>query len=613
MKLVHVAALCFGFWVAAAHAAGPVWHRSATLDYEVAADGTSVAQETWEVRADTASVAHTIAQQTFSFIADMEQVELLEAYTQKSDGRRIPVAAESVLAQAVSTSASAPQFSAAEARTIVFPSVAAGDTVHYALRRRSHETLFPGRFTLTLTPGGWDTTERTEITIAAPAGMALRVETAGLDELPGEPAGAGRAVRRWGRSAQRAGSLSLDVSSFDDYAEVGRAYAVRAWPRSQPGAGVRALAARLAGGAGDRREIARRLYRYVSSEIRYVATFLGQGRVVPRAAETVLAEGWGDCKDHAALLQALLAAEGIEAQPALISLRDLYTLPLAPGLGALDHVITFVPELDLFLDSTAAYAPFGLLPAGEYDKPVVLASPEDAHLARTPTMPPAAVLVSTRTTARVGDDDVLRGRTTTAASGPQGIALRSMAAWFERRGTATAAASQLQQAGTPGTGGFRFEPPEEVAAEYSVEGRFVLDDALTDAGEAPFALPGGLGILGRPGRVLLSAAATAEGGRACFPGREIEEIALELPAGALVLKLPREVDVQAGGARYRARYAVQDGVLHAWREFALETTHQFCTQDEFAPMLAVVAAAKQDQHAHIALVRSGRQQVAHRE
>ncbi len=167
--------------------------------------------------------------------------------------------------------------------------------------------------------------------------------------------------------------MAFEASTFRDYAALGRAYAARAWPRSRPSATVAALADRLVPAGTGEREAALLLYGYVASSIRYVATFLGEGRVVPRDAATVLAEGWGDCKDHAALLQALLAAKGIEAQPALISLQSRYSLPDTPGLSALDHVITYVPSLDLFLDSTAPYAPFGLLLASEYDKPVVIA------------------------------------------------------------------------------------------------------------------------------------------------------------------------------------------------------------------------------------------------
>src|SRR4051812_1480329 len=76
MKLVQAVAVLVGLGAGGAQAAGALWHRSATLDYQVAADGTSTATEIWEVRADTNAVAHTIAQQTFSYIADLDAVEL---------------------------------------------------------------------------------------------------------------------------------------------------------------------------------------------------------------------------------------------------------------------------------------------------------------------------------------------------------------------------------------------------------------------------------------------------------------------------------------------------------------------------------------------------------
>jgi transglutaminase-like putative cysteine protease len=610
MRLVQIALVLIGLGTNAAVAAGPYWHRSAVLDYRVAADGTSTATEIWEVRADTNALAHTIAQQSYSFIADLERIELVAAYTQKRDGRRIKVTDASVMDQAVTTPASAPQFSAMVSRTIVFPQVAAGDTVHYELRRSTIETMFPGEFTLTLEPGGATTTERADISISLPSGRSMRTAVSGLDEAPVELGADGAAIRRWHLAPNRSGAVSLEASTFADYAALGRAYAARAWPQSRPGQGVRELADRLAPSGTGQRETVLRLYGYVASEIRYVAMFLGKGRVVPREAETILAEGWGDCKDHTALLQALLAAKGIEAKPALISLHNRYSLPDAPGLSALDHVITYVPALDLYLDSTAPYAPFGLLLANEYDKPVVLVGPQDARLGRTPPMSADGIVLTTRTTARIGDADVVSGRTTTVASGPQSIALRSMAAWFEGRGTAYSANSQLQQLGTPGTGRFAFESPENAGGDYRVEGRFTLDEKLLEGGTVPFQVPSGLGVFGRPGKLLLSAAMTEDGGHACYPGRELEETVLELPPGAHVLEAPRDVAIHSGGASYTATYTTEDGALHIRREFQVETATQLCGDAEFEAMRTVLNAARRDQQAQISLVRIAPQRVA---
>src|SRR4051794_4177780 len=242
MKLVQVVAVLLGLGVGSAQAAGALWHRSTTLDYQVAADGTSVATEVWEVRADTNAIAHTIAQQSFSYIADLDTVQVVNAYTKKVDGRVIPVSPESILSQAVTTTASAPQFSALSSRTIVFPQVAAGDTVHYELRRTNHEPLFPGEFTLTVEPGGSASVEKADISVALPPGKPLLVAASSLEEGPVEPQPNGGWVRRWHLAETRTGPVAFEASTVPDYAALGRAYAARAWPRSEPGAGVRAVA-----------------------------------------------------------------------------------------------------------------------------------------------------------------------------------------------------------------------------------------------------------------------------------------------------------------------------------------------------------------------------------
>ena len=583
--------------------AQPLWRRAATIDARINPDGTADITETWQVRAETTAVAHTIAQQTYHQVADIEDVTLIEAATLKPHGLRIPVLPAAVRDQALATAQHAPQFSAQRARTIVFPSVAAHDTVRYALHRHGTAAVFPNRFTATFAPGSWSTLDRADITLAVPPGMTLHVEARGLDEQPPALNDDGSTIRRWTRAAAPAQSVLLDASSFADHAELGRAYADRAWPRSRPGPAIQALAERLTAGAATPRDQALRLYRHVATEIRYVALFLGDGRVVPRDAETVLAEGYGDCKDHTALLQALLAARGIDAIPALISLRNLYTLPNAAGLGALNHVITYIPSLDLYLDSTAPYAPFGLLPVTEYDKPVVLADPETARLARTPPRPSIPLDVQTTTLAAITPDDTIAGTTTTEAAGPQAIALRAMAAWIEGRGTTGAASAQLRQLGTPGTGGFTFTPPEHDTPAYQVHARFTLAEPLLDGGDAPFPLPGGLGIFERPGRLLLGTALTEDNAHVCLPGREVETLTLALPPGANLRTPPHDVALENGGARYTATYRIDDNALHVRREFTVHTDRIACSPETFAEMRPVLAAARRDQRVQVSLQR----------
>ena len=89
---------------------------------------------------------------------------------------------------------------------------------------------------------------------------------------------------------------------------------------------------------------------------------LGDGWYLPAPPSTVLARGWGDCKDKAVLLSRLLETAGVKAYPALIDYGASTSFdPDFPRLSAFDHAIVAVARwsLDggrdgrwLFLDPT---------------------------------------------------------------------------------------------------------------------------------------------------------------------------------------------------------------------------------------------------------------------
>lgn len=584
-------------------ATGPYWHRSAVLHYVIESDGRSTVDEAWELRADTDAVAQTIAQQTYVYSADVETVDLVAAFTHKADGRVIPVSPDAVIGQAMTAATALPIFDGRAARAIIFPQVRAGDTVHFELRRTSTAPVFPGQAMLSFNGGLAATTDWVEITAEVPGGKKLRISAQGLVEQVPTTGQNGKEIRRWTLAPGAAGVIRFDGSTFESYEALGRAYGIGAAHAGQPGPAVRALANTLAPPGSSERETVRRLYDFVSADIRYVATLLGAGRIVPRSAELVLAEGWGDCKDHAALLGALLLAKGIASQPALISSHRRYDLPQVPGLSALNHVITYVPSLDMFLDSTIPYAPFGMLAASEYDKPVVIADAESPLLARTPPMSPGALVLGTRTEVRIDRDGGVSGQTVTAASGPEDVALRSVAAWFERNGGAQTASNRLQSLGSPGRGEYAFETPDAAAGPYRIEARFALQDRLAGAGVIPFVIPSGLGVMARPGAVLLEQAATDDGRRVCYPGSETEEIAVVAPREMRIAAAPPNVTVAAGGARYTAVYSAAGSVLLVRRVFEVATDHQSCSPEEFEQMRPVMTAARLDeQQARLSLI-----------
>jgi transglutaminase-like putative cysteine protease len=582
-----------------------VWHRSVQIATDLQPDGLYSTVEIWEVTPETPSAARVAGQQSFGFSRALETATVLNAYVRKPDGTTIPVAPQAVLHQALSARVEYPSFSDWASRTIIFPDVEAGDTVHYEIRRTAKQALFPGQFENTLHLGPLPNLTRADISITAPAALALHVVADHLVEDP-TVAADGQVIRSWHLDpddSEDAGGVTLQASTFPDYAALGAAYAARALPQAEPDAAVRTLADQLTAGVTDPEEKARRIYAYVAQNIRYIGLQLGIGRVVPHPADEVIEVGYGDCKDHVALLGALLAAVGIASEPALITTESRYDLPAAPTLGILDHVILYVPQFDLFLDSTSPYAPFGVLPFGDYGKPVVLSGPEGGHLGRVPPLAPDVAVIRATTDATIEPDGSVSGDTETTAQGPSAITLREVASSIEDQGTSSAAENQLRRLGTPGEGGFSFQTPLALTDTYGLQGHFELDDKLADAPETHFSLPGGLTVLSRDGAFLVGDEPVDGDGHLCFAGHQSETIHLSLPDGASVASLPPDVSITGGFASYVATYSTEDGMISVHRRFSVTSPRPLCSADEYEAMRPVLQAARRDMRAQVTVAR----------
>ena len=100
---------------------------------------------------------------------------------------------------------------------------------------------------------------------------------------------------------------------------------------------VRAQADQITAGVTDRREQAHAGSTNGSGQrIRYVGVEVGTGTLLPHEAETVLTNGYGDCKDHVVLFSALLKAKGIKSEFVLINLGNNYSLPTTAVVGELE-------------------------------------------------------------------------------------------------------------------------------------------------------------------------------------------------------------------------------------------------------------------------------------
>jgi transglutaminase-like putative cysteine protease/tetratricopeptide (TPR) repeat protein len=159
-------------------------------------------------------------------------------------------------------------------------------------------------------------------------------------------------------------------------------------------AGLEALARETIAGVKDRDgQIARLLARLVR-DVRYTGVEFGDASIVPRPPMEVLDHRYGDCKDQALLLVALLRAVHIPGQVALLQAGQGPDVDEAlPGLGAFNHAIVHVPGAHpLWIDPTDRFAPLGELPAGDQGRLALVAGADTRALVRTPRAGSAANL-----------------------------------------------------------------------------------------------------------------------------------------------------------------------------------------------------------------------------
>lgn len=91
----------------------------------------------------------------------------------------------------------------------------------------------------------------------------------------------------------------------------------------------------------DKKEYAEKVIRYAQNNIRYFGIEIGQNSHRPFSPDEVFARKFGDCKDKTMFINTLLARQGIEAFPALVSLQNRSGIKeRLPQPGVFDHVIS---------------------------------------------------------------------------------------------------------------------------------------------------------------------------------------------------------------------------------------------------------------------------------
>ena len=290
------------------------------------------------------------------------------------------------------------------ARVVAFPALAPGDVLELAWRSDdvASENLLSDYFGEVVPLADSVRKVETRYVLLAPEGRHIYANDVSLPGLErgAKPLEGGVREYRWtarnvprlegepGMPGPGEGDRYVHVSTYGTWAEVARFYEGLVREQLRPGLEVRAAAERIAaevrarpGHAAlpekeQRAELVRAAYDFVVTNTRYVGLEFGIHGYKPYQVDQVLSRRFGDCKDKASLLHALLESLGIDSRLVLLRMRHLGRIPEKPAsLAVFNHAILYVPELDLWLDGTATGSGSRELPGEDHGATVLVVNP----------------------------------------------------------------------------------------------------------------------------------------------------------------------------------------------------------------------------------------------
>ena len=521
------------------------------IDVDVNQDGSFLQSNEVAYRILDEQGLRALQQMTISYTAGYQSLQIAEAYTLKAGGKRVDVAPNNILYGRGASSM--PGYQDIVTATIVFPNVEIGDEV--VLKTVLHQLIpwIPKEFAAGMTYARNTVVKDASFAISVPQNYPLNVDAAGLDGGNVVSEG-GKTRQTWsfhndtaqpvepGAVLNAGANPHVYVSSFADYAAV--AHAADGWFKDKAAVTpeIRALADQLTAGITDPRAQAEKLYDWVSSHVSYVQIVLGAGGFVPHAASEVLANRFGDCKDHVMLLGALLAAKGIVSSPVLIGVGPSFDLPHAPTPYAFNHVITYIPQFKLFADSTAQFAPFGVLPGGDAGRPVILTATGEEM--QTPALNDTDNRISVVEKIDISPDGNAVGDSTVSAQGAAAVDLRGLVTSI----SASAEPEYFTQMLGPGSeGSIQRGDPNTLTPNYSFTSHYTVNDVANFPG--PGALPPWIGY--KPFYITEFVAGSLPARRdlpyACPSITAEEDVTIDLPPGAKISSMPRSDTLSAPG------------------------------------------------------------------
>lgn len=558
-------------------------------------DGTAVESREWSLNVLKEPAVAWVKNATVSYSTSAQKAEVVEAYTKKADGRRLDVPKDNYQVQINrGKGKDSPLYSDRTTLTVVFPDVAVGDTVVFSYRLVQTEPLFPRHFSVAESFHKETAYNDVRVRFDYPAALWVQYEARGMTvKNKGEKGG--RKIVEWTyanpqpvKSERRNYSIfdpdketGYAFSTFKDYEEIATAYGSRALPKAAVTERIQKLAAEIVKDKTASRDQARALYEWVATNITYAGNCIGIGAVVPRDLSFVLDNKMGDCKDHATLLQSLLAARGIKATQALVNAGSVYRLPKTPVVSTVNHVINYLPDFDLYLDSTSDSTPFGMLPFPDQDKPALLVEGFKEG-AKTPVPPVGANQQRTKSMLKIAPDGSVSGTVEIYQRGEGAVQTRAWARKMTKEWEDDFVKNMSRVRSLIGSGKFEKDDPTALTDTYHYKVDLNVEKFIKLPGAGAFYIDPPLGSARSIQEFFTySMEPEKEADVVCSSGTATEEYVVELPKTMKVLSVPDDMKIANDFLSYEASYTLKGNVLTAKRAIDDRTKGNVCPPQVF--------------------------------
>lgn len=574
------------------------------VTYEVNADGSYTAITASMTRVDSQQGIDRTGQESIYYIDSLENVQVLDAYTLLPNGKKVQVGPESIKTLEGPSASNAPMFSDTKVKVIIYPQVDVGTEVYYKVLSYHHTPVFPGHFYARAIISPHEIYKRVVINLVHSSAIDVLVDSdrfAGgkVESLPSDPMGTTRYKFEFSQTeafptesselAYEDFAPHLILTTMKSYHALGSAYYSRAKPAAEPSPEISEFAKKLVDGAPDEREKVKRIFSWVQKNIRYVAIYAGDGGFVPHSAQSVWDNRYGDCKDHTVILESMLRSVGVESTPVLINSGRSYRLPKLAIPYAFDHVIAYIPSLELYLDSTYEFAKMGLLPGSDMDKDVLQVS--TGKISRTPRRKPKIDYTHTSVKLQLNSDGSMVGNSHTKQYGTFEIGARATAHSRVHSDPDAVANQLLDRYKETGSGRITTPDALDLDSDWEQNANFTLNPLVNVPGPSAFAIPVGIARGDLHNWATMVIPNIRRFPTTCASTRHIEEYQIQFPRQVKIASVPRDVTFKRSSIVYTSTYVLIGRQLNVRREIVDEQMAPICANDdddvwrEFLPVL----------------------------